>query len=284
MNKITPPRKQSQYRPSDQSKHFDRPISKFYRLLYSLNPSLKKYEQLVSNGHILRPHYAYALLSSAKEAVSLGYKKISVIEFGCAGGSGLIDLEYISNEISKILDISFEIYGFDAGDGMPKSTDYRDLLYMWSEGEYKMDHIKLNEKLHNTQIVIGDTKDTVPNFIKKFNPAPIGTVFIDVDYYTSTKSCLEIFNHNSESYLPRVFVYLDDTRITSEFTGELLAINEYNQHNEKRKISVQTLLAEEMSIKWKNWIYLGKKFYHWHCFEHKKYSTRLNKTKQELPL
>jgi len=281
---MLPPPKKPQYTPSNQSKRFGRIISKLYRLVYSLNPSLKKYEQLVLGGHILRPHYAFALLSSAKEAVALGFKKISVIEFGCAGGSGLVDLEYISNEIEKILDISFEIYGFDAGDGMPASTDYRDLLYFWSEGEYKMDYTKLNEKLYNTQIIIGDTKDTVPNFFEKFKPATIGAVFIDVDYYTSTKSCFQIFNHNSSFYLPRVFVYLDDTLNVSEFTGELLAVNEYNKNNEERKISIQSLVAEEMSLKWKNWIYLGKKFYHWHCFKHDKYSTKVNKINNKLSL
>jgi hypothetical protein len=64
--------------------------------------------------------------------------------------------------------------------------------------------------------------------MEESNPTPIGVVLIDLVYYTSTKNCLKIFNYNSNFYLPRVFVYLDDTRITSEFTGELLAINEYN--------------------------------------------------------
>jgi hypothetical protein len=211
MLKITPPGK---YSPSNQSRRFDRFISKFYRSLYSLRPSFKKYEQLVLNGHILRPHYAYALLSAAKEAVSLGYNKISVIEFGCAGGSGLVDLECISNDISKVFPISFEIYGFDAGNGLPASTDYRDLLYMISEGEQKMDKTILDKKLNNTKIIIGDVKDTITKFMEDSNPAPIGVALIDLVYYTSTKNCLKIFNYNSSFYLPRVFVYLDDTRIT----------------------------------------------------------------------
>ena len=214
------------------------------------------------NGHILRPQYAYALLSAAKEAVSLGYDKISVIEFGCAGGSGLVDLEFISNEIAQVLDIQFEIYGFDSGEGMPASTDCRDLLYMWSAGDYQMDQKCLRDSLNSAQLVIGDVKETVPVFFEKYNPAPIGVVLIDLDYYTSTKSSLEIFNFDSNFYIPRVFVYLDDTLRFSDFTGELLAINEYNQDNKLRKISIQNLAAEEMSLTWNKWIYLGKKFYH----------------------
>ena len=272
------------YKMSKQSYQYGRKRSYFHRALYQLQPSLRQYEKLVLKGHVLRPHYAYALLSASKEAMLLGYKKISVIEFGCAGGSGLVDLEYISHQISQVLDLQFEIFGFDSGEGMPPSTDPRDLLYLWPRGGYKMDQEILRERLHNTKLVIGDVKDTIPSFFEEFNPAPLGAIFIDVDYYTSTKNCLNIFDYDSSLYVPRVFVYLDDTLGTSEFTGELLAVNEYNLHNERRKISIQSLRAEEMSLRWRNWIYLAKKFYHWHCFDHEKYSTLLHSGANEMPL
>ena len=147
-----------------------------------------------------------------------------------------------------------------------------------------MDQEKLQEKLHHTKLVIGDIKDTSTSFFSTFNPAPLGVILIDLDYYTSTKNCLNILSYDRNLYMPRVFVYLDDTLGTSEFTGELLAINEYNQINDKRKISIQYLMAEEMSLKWNNWIYLGKKFYHWHCFDHEKYSTSLHSSTYQLPL
>ncbi|MBT4764626.1 hypothetical protein HOO14_06490 [bacterium] len=273
------------FKMSKQSKKHGRMVSYVYRLVYRLNPSFERYEKLVEGGHVLRPHYAYALVSTAKEAVKLGYRKISILEFGCAGGSGLVDLEYIGNQISEVLKIEFEIYGFDAGTGLPQSNDYRDCLYMWSAGEYSMDRVKLEKYLNTTRLIIGDTKDTVPEFIKEKAHATIGAVFIDVDYYTSTKSCLNIFNYSDNNYLPRVFVYLDDTLLTSESTGELLAVNEYNEYNEYNKnISVDTLLAEKMSLKWRNWIYLGKKFYHWHNFNHKEYSTPIIGNDKELKL
>jgi hypothetical protein len=97
-------------------------------------------------------------------------------------------------------------------------------------------------------------------------------------------SCLKILEQESQHYIPRVFVYLDDTLEVSEFTGEILAVNDYNQDNKMRKISIQSLKAEEMSLSWKNWIYLGKKFYHCHCFDHEKYSISLHSGKTELPL
>ena len=41
----------------------------------------------------LRPHYTWGLLHSAYLARSLGLPRISTIEFGVAGGNGLIALE-----------------------------------------------------------------------------------------------------------------------------------------------------------------------------------------------
>jgi hypothetical protein len=84
--------------------------------------------------------------------------------------------------------------------------------------------------------------------------------------------------------MPRVFVYLDDSLGTSEFTGELLAVNDYNHNNEKRKISIQSLVSERLSLSWMKWIYLGNKFFHWHCFDHKRYSTPLDSRTSQLYL
>jgi len=249
-----------------------------------LSPSLESYEKLLLKGHILRPHYAYTMLQTAKQAAALGYEKVSVIEFGCAGGSGLVDLECIASQIKKMIPIEFEIYGFDGGEGMPPSTDYRDVLYLWKAGEYKMDQSKLEKRLKDARLVVGDVKQTAVDFFEKYNPAPIGAVFLDMDYYTSTKACLNILKKESQRYLPRVFVYLDDTLGTSEYIGELLAVQEFNDAHEDRKISIQSLKAEYLSLFWKKWIYLGKKFYYLHCFDHKEYSTSLYKQANQLSL
>ena len=81
-----------------------------------------------------RPWYGFPIFNSLKLAKALGYKKVSIIEFGVAGGSGLVNIEYHVKEIQKIIDIEVEIYGFDSGVGLPKLEDYRDLPYFWKEG------------------------------------------------------------------------------------------------------------------------------------------------------
>ena len=62
---------------------------------------------------------------------------------------------YYSNSITDCTLVKKKkLYGFDAGNGLPASTDYRDLLYMISEGEQKMDKTILDKKLNNTRIIM----------------------------------------------------------------------------------------------------------------------------------
>lgn len=273
------------FRISPQSIKFGRTISHLYRFLFSLKPTLERYQQLVLKGHVLRPHYAYAMLSAAQLAARLGYKRISAIEFGCAGGSGLVDMEYHAHDIQKFLGVEFEIYGFDGGAGLPPSSDYRDVLYLWQQGDYKMDVAKLAGDLKHAKVVLGPISETVETFFDQYKPSPIGVIFNDLDYYTSTRDSFRIFSEEDDRYLPRVFMYFDDTLETSSYTGELLAIQEYNEANEFKKIDLMPLKAEELSMHWRKWIYLGKKFYYWHNFLHKRYSDSPSQSAdKQLPL
>ena len=43
-----------------------------------------------------RPHYAYGVFAAAKLARRLGYSGVSAVEFGVAGGNGLLALEEIA--------------------------------------------------------------------------------------------------------------------------------------------------------------------------------------------
>ena len=55
----------------------------------------------------------------------LGLAGITVIEFGVAGGSGLVSLQSIAREVAGDLDLEISTWGFDSGSGMPPATDYR---------------------------------------------------------------------------------------------------------------------------------------------------------------
>jgi len=195
----------------------------------------------VRYGIFSRPHYAYGVYSAAELAARLGIPEISVIEFGVAGGRGLLALERIATEVSRALGIKISVYGFDTGEGMPASVDYRDLPYVWEQGFYKMDQSALRSLLQHAILKLGDVVSTVPAFLKTPGLPPIGFVAFDLDYYSSTKVALQLFEGTPESRLPRVYCYFDDIvwpeiACHNEYIGELCAIREFNAEHTHLKV------------------------------------------------
>ena len=273
--------------PSKQSLAYSNIYKSFHRYLQERYPGFYPYSKLVEKGHEIRPQYAYSLLQAALLAKRLGYRQISALEFGCAGGAGLIDLEYLGAKIYKATGVSVKIYGFDSGIGLLPSKDYRDCLYLWQPGDYEMAFEKLSKRIRSAEIILGDVSETVREFTQKYNPPPIGFISCDLDYFTSTFSAIAPFTSiGNEFLLPRVFVYFDDTLYTSRFTGELLAIEKFNELSDQRKIDQIPLCAEFLGQRWGKWYYLAKKFYWLHCFDHPLYSVRdiKNDHREQLPL
>ena len=94
----------------------------------------------------------------------------------------------------------------------------------------------LQEKLKSTELIIGDVKETCQDFYEKYQPAPIGCVFFDLDYYTSTRDSFQLFETDQKNYLPRVLSYFDNIRFTNEYVGELCAIKGFNEAHKTKKI------------------------------------------------
>ncbi len=237
------------------------------------------YSYRASIDAVVRPQYAYCIIEAAKLAKNIGLKTISIIEFGVAGGNGLVNIENHVLEVEKEFGINCEIYGFDSAAGMPASQDYRDVLYTWGEGFYKMDQNTLENRLNSAKLIIGDVKDTTKTFFDKYSPAPIGCIFFDVDYYTSTLAAFEIFNTDSKNRLPRVACHFDDISGTNEFLGELCAIKEFNQTHETMKIAPHHMLSElrRVPMPW------NKEIFFFHDFNHLNYNT-CYRDNYQLPL
>jgi hypothetical protein len=165
-----------------------------------------------------------------------------LIEFGVAGGNGLIALEEIAEKLEQNLDVSFEIYGFDIGTGLPSPESYKDYPYFWDKDHYEMDIELLQSKLNRAELILGDVKDTVPDFVSEYNPAPIGALSIDLDYYSSTRDALKILEVGDDYISPRVPIYFDDVLLGDGLgmgipqLGEGKAIEEYNENREKECI------------------------------------------------
>lgn len=189
-----------------------------------------------------RPHYAYAIRQAALQAKALAIPRICAIEFGVAGGTGLRIMEQLAAETGRKVGIGIDVYGFDTGRGQPPPVDYRDCPYIWRAGHFKMEIEKLQSSLTSAKLVIGDVADTVKTFVEEFDPAPIGFIAFDLDYYSSTKAAFQLLEQSNERFLPRVFCYFDDIvgphfELHCEFTGELLAINEFNCESANKKIA-----------------------------------------------
>jgi hypothetical protein len=222
-----------------------------------------------------RPHYAYCLANAARLARALGVPRLSALEFGVAGGRGLLALEALCPEIERAYGVEIEIWGFDTGEGLPEPEDYRDLPYIWKAGFYRMDQEALKRKLSRSKLVLGNVKDTVPSFVADHAPAQIGAVFLDLDFWSSTRDALDLFKGPAETMLPRVFCYCDDVisaeggGILSDDVGQLRAIADYNAGHELRKMRRIAGLAETRRIRavWPTQIYVH------HSFDHPAYTT-----------
>lgn len=243
------------------------------------------YSKRLEYDAVFRPHYGFCIYNAALLADGLGYPKISVVEFGVAGGRGLTNIERHVVEIREEVNTDFEVYGFDLESGSPKPLDYRDMPYMWAEGFFKMDRKKLENKLKFSKLVIGNVRETCSDFFDKYRPAPIGCALFDLDYYSSTMEAFKIFDTDTSNYLPRVYIYFDDIasgglRANNEFVGVLRAINDFNEKSSNKKIAKISGLSTSRKVpsSWNDRIFV------FHDFTHPKYCDFIGNPHQDLHL
>lgn len=154
---------------------------------------------------------------------------------------------------------------------MPPPIDYRDLPHVWSQGFYKMDQTKLKARLSTAELVLGDIRETIPEWLARCK-FPIGFVAFDLDYYSSTSSAFRLFDSpQGSSHLPRVYSYFDDTiwpehACHNQFTGELLAISEFNRAPDRKLCPLH--LLRHMRVHPDGW---NDEMYVMHDFNHPLY-------------
>ena len=230
-----------------------------------------------------RPHYAYCLLNAADLAQRLGIKRISALEFGVAGGNGLAYLHKFGREVQRTMGVSVDCYGFDTGEGMPDPEGPKDLPYWFRAAQYRMDQERLRAQLPETKLVIGDIRETVGSFVENHNPAPIGVVVNDTDYWSSTRESFRLFEAAAErphNFLPRTFLYFDDiigtaTEMYGPFNGQLAALEEFNRSQDRVKIHLNQNLLADTHRSWRFQIYYA------HLFDHPLYGSYIGGSQQE---
>ena len=206
-----------------------------------------------------RPQFAFGVLRAADEAKQMGISRIKVLEFGTASGAGLLNLSEIATRVGQTTGVDIEVIGFDGAVGLPEPRDYRDHPDLYTVGTFKMpDPDALVRKLpSNARLIRGEIADTLPQFLSECSvEAPIGFVAVDVDYYFSTVDTLGVFAGEPEWYLPATTMYFDDVwhERHNEWCGELLAIREFNDAHDLRKIAPYNQLRGKRVFRNAQWI------------------------------
>jgi hypothetical protein len=223
------------------------------------------YKTLLDSSVPDRPEYGYCMYNAAQLAAWMGHKSVTAIEFGVAAGNGLLAAERHAREITRELGVEFQIYGFDTGGGLPPPEDYRDLPFAWRAGDYPMDQEALRRRLTMAQLVLGPVRQTCPDFFIRHNPAPIGCIFWDLDFYSSTMDAFQIFQGEDKYFLPRLSMYFDDVVGFDycDFTGERLAITDFNAGSPNAKISPEYWARlQHFPQTWKHQIFTYHNFAH----------------------
>lgn len=201
-----------------------------------------------SLGEVGRACYTYGMLRAADSARALGFKEITVVEFGVADGRGILAIIEVAPEIERETGVGIRIVGFDSGVGLPKPKDYRDHPEIWHEGQFPTtDREQFDHRINGRATVIwGDIAWTGLEFFagSKLKNAPLGFAAVDVDLYSSAKHALACLMVAPDKFLPAVSLYFDDTSFftANEWCGELLAIKEFNEIDPMRKIGADRSL------------------------------------------
>jgi hypothetical protein len=188
-----------------------------------------------------RPPYLAGVHYAARRALRERVGEIAVLEFGVAGGNGLLILEREAAAVEEELGVKIQVYGFDNGPaGLPSFIgDHRDHPDKWQPGDFPMDEALLRSRLGpRSTLVLGNVAETMPRFFDDPGVPPVGFIAFDLDLYSSTSHALRILSLPGRRTLDHVPLYFDDTEhsISHRFAGELLAIDEFNETSSHIKI------------------------------------------------
>ena len=132
-----------------------------------------------------------------------------------------------------------------------------------------MDRDRLIDALPtNARVILGDLAATIDEFASSLDAsAPLGFATLDVDFYSSSKHALRLFDGPAQGYFPYVSVYVDDIAMptSNRFGGELLAIEEFNAEHELRKLDVDRALINTRVFKHAEWL---SHMYKLHVLDH----------------
>ena len=160
--------------------------------------------------------------------------KFSVMEFGVADGYAFTKKLYAAQYLKMTDRVVF--HAFDTFEGLPELEDAVDRSLIsgddWEAGTYKGRYEDLESycagRYNNFELHRGLFEETVTDdFLATLLENKPALIWIDCDYYSSTKSIFE----KLIPYIPTgCVIYFDDIyyNYSSRFTGEMRAVHEIN--------------------------------------------------------
>jgi hypothetical protein len=176
--------------------------------------------------------HVYAVLEEIKQR----YKgSFSILEFGTHRGYAFTKILYATKYLG--LTDRVTVHAFDTFEGLPPAADQRDRNVIWDsdvffQGQFQSDYEALDalcrRDYHNYALHKGLFEDSLtPELLRTFETQLPALVWIDCDYYSSTRTVLE----RLLPYLPSGCVlYFDDYELNygSHLSGEARAVHEVN--------------------------------------------------------
>lgn len=236
-----------------------------------MNPVARRYafEWAALFDALQYPFYAVGLQTACKYACLASAEGFTAIEFGVAGGNGLVKLSEYAARMSQRTGLKIKVVGFDSGRGLPRGTGYRDVPWLWNPGDFPCSVDKLRTMLPaETELVTGQIENTLPRWFEEKPRLPVGFVSMDVDYYSSTAMiCETLGDLDVCCLLPFVSFYFDDVLryAVPRCTGEFAAIDEFNRSHHCRQLDRDDWLSEDRPFGNKLWL---KRMYSLCCFDH----------------
>lgn len=156
----------------------------------------------------------------------------AVIEMGVCSGNGLMTLVHSHNVLQPTYKYR-EFYGFDTFEGFPSVHENDIADVEWKKGDFcNNGYDRLNNiiSIHNSyyylptniKLVKGNVNDTLPKFLDENKHIIVSLLYLDLDIYEPTKTCLKYL-------LPKMakgsIIAFDELNWKS-FPGETIAVLE----------------------------------------------------------
>lgn len=239
------------------------------KISYSLAP-LASFDFAADFDAVPYTQYAVGLQAAVRYAQLFGANGFTAIEFGVAGGNGLVAMGRHAEALTRKTGIKIEVVGFDAGVGLPSAQGWQDTPWVHKRGDFPSDVARLERRVQGkATLLIGLIEETFPRWLaEKQNELPIGFISIDVDYYSSSRTIFDVLAACSvDALLPITEVYLDDILCfgVPRCAGELAAIRDCLGTNTMRRFDREDWIAEWRPFCEKLWL---KRLYALYALDH----------------